>query len=75
MYSDVKQVTLIGDVSQLGPCVESETARALGLGRSIMSSYLTTAVYLNQQYRVVRDTVVCLFFVMLQQVGKIKLAI
>ncbi|WAQ95178.1 HELZ2-like protein [Mya arenaria] len=52
IYGDVKQVTLIGDINQAGPTVVNDVARQLGLGRSIMRSYLSTAVYLNIQYRV-----------------------
>ncbi|XP_052765877.1 helicase with zinc finger domain 2-like isoform X2 [Mya arenaria] len=52
IYGDVKQVTLIGDINQAGPTVVNDVARQLGLGQSIMRSYLSTAVYLNIQYRV-----------------------
>lgn len=53
VYQHVKQVVLFGDDNQLGPCVENKIAKASGLGRSVIKSYLSTAVYLNDQFRVV----------------------
>lgn len=53
LHRNVSQVTAIGDIFQMGPTVTNEMARALGLGQSIMKDYMSLAVYLNVQYRVV----------------------
>lgn len=53
LHTDACQVTLFGDVNQIGPNICNQTACDLGLGRSLMKDYLSLAVYLNEQYRVV----------------------
>jgi hypothetical protein len=58
LYNEASQVTIIGDVNQIGPHVTNEAAKVLGLGRSLMNDYLSLAVYLNVQYRVVSSILV-----------------
>ncbi|KAH3873318.1 hypothetical protein DPMN_036550 [Dreissena polymorpha] len=52
VYKDTENVALLGDINQMGPSVGSKIAQELGLGVSIMQSYMSTAVYLNVHYRV-----------------------
>lgn len=55
LHRDACQMMIVGDVHQMGPHICNETAKLLGLGRSLMMDYLDLAVYMNVQYRVVSD--------------------
>lgn len=59
-----QQVVLIGDHRQLRPIVIDDTARSLGLDRSMFERYSDKAVMLTTQYRMVSS----LLFVILCQI-------
>ena len=53
---NVHQVVLIGDHQQLRPIVLNDTARMLGLERSMFERYSEHAKMLTVQYRMVRSS-------------------
>ena len=57
VYSKAPQVVLIGDHMQLQPIVKNRLARSLGLRTSMFERFSENAFMLEEQYRMVSETV------------------
>ena len=56
-YYTPHQVTLFGDDKQQAPAVNNERAAKLGLGTSLFSRYISKAIKLTKQFRMVGSTI------------------
>lgn len=55
LLQSTQQLVLLGDRQQLTPTVVNETARAMGLGRSLLERYANTAITLSKHYRLTKS--------------------
>ena len=58
LFRGVEQIALFGDHKQLRPIVISQTAKDLGLDKSLFERYAERAVMLTTQYRMVSASVI-----------------
>ena len=50
---NVKQIIMIGDHRQLGPDVQTDVAREMGLDKSLFERNMDKVLQLNRHYRMV----------------------